>query len=86
MKPNAFICELAALAAVSASAAGGVQGFDGGGIEILGIDETRWEAAWRGNDLVLSSIPEPAAFAAALGAAALGAAALALAARRAKGR
>ena len=69
MKPNAFIC---ALAAVSASAAGGVQGFDGGGIEILGIDETRWEAAWRGNDLVLSSI--------------LGAAALALAARRAKGR
>lgn len=63
------------------SAAGGAQGFDGGGIEILGIDETRWEAAWRGNDLVLSSIPEPAAFAAALGAAAL-----ALAARRAKGR
>lgn len=63
------------------SAAGGVQGFDGGGIEILGIDETRWEAAWRGNDLVLSSVPEPAAFAAALGAAAL-----ALAARRAKGR
>ena len=81
MKPNAFICALSALAAVSASATGGVQGFDGGGIGSLGFGATRWEAAWRGNDLVLSSIPEPAAFAAALGAAAL-----ALAARRAKGR
>lgn len=55
------------------SAAGGVLGFDDGGIEIQGIDETYWQVAWKGNDLVLSSVPEPAVAAFSAGVLALAA-------------
>lgn len=55
------------------SVAGEVQGFEKGGIEILGLDETVWSYSWRGNDFVLTNVPEPGAAACVAGILALGA-------------
>ena len=59
------------------SVGGDVVGFDDGGISIMGIDETKWSLEWKGNDLVLVGVPEPANVAVAFGALALAAAAYA---------
>lgn len=53
------------------SVGGDIIGFDDGGISIAGIDETKWSLEWKGNDLVLVGVPEPANVAAVLGALAL---------------
>lgn len=59
------------------SVGGDIIGFDDGGISIMAIDETKWSLEWKGNDLVLVGVPEPANVAAVLGALALAAAAYA---------
>ncbi len=59
------------------SVGGDVVGFDDGGVSILGINDINWSIEWRGNDLVLVGVPEPANVAAVLGALALAAAAYA---------
>ena len=59
------------------SVGGDVVGFDDGGISIMEIDETKWSLEWKGNDLVLVGVPEPANVAVAFGALALAAAAYA---------
>lgn len=59
------------------SVGGDIIGFDDGGISIMGIDETKWSLEWKGNDLVLVGVPEPADVAAVLGALALAVAAYA---------
>ena len=62
------------------SVGGDIIGFDDGddgGIRIASIDETKWSLEWKGNDIVLVPVPEPANVAAVLGALALAAAAYA---------
>lgn len=59
------------------SVGGDVVGFDDGGISIVGISDNKWSLEWKGNDLVLVGVPEPANVAAVLGALALAAAAYA---------
>ena len=59
------------------SVGGDIIGFDDGGISIMAIDETKWSLEWKGNDLVLVGVPEPANVAAVLGALALAAVAYA---------
>ena len=59
------------------SVGGDIIGFDDGGISIMGIDETKWSLEWKGNDLVLVGVPEPANVAVAFGALALAAVAYA---------
>ena len=59
------------------SVGGDITGFDDGGISIMAIDETKWSLEWKGNDLVLVGVPEPANVAAVLSALALAAAAYA---------
>lgn len=59
------------------SVGGDVVGFDDGGISIAAIDDSKWSLEWKGNDLVLVAVPEPANVAAVLGALALAAAAYA---------
>lgn len=59
------------------SVGGDVVGFDDGGVSILGINDINWSIEWRGNDLVLVGVPEPANVAAVLGALALAAVAYA---------
>ena len=59
------------------SVGGDITGFDDGGISIMAIDETKWSLEWKGKDLVLVGVPEPANVAAVLGALALAAAAYA---------
>ena len=62
------------------SVGGDIIGFDDGddgGIRIASIDETKWSLEWKGNDIVLVAVPEPANVAAVLGALALAAVAYA---------
>lgn len=59
------------------SVGGDIIGFDDGGISIVGISDTKWSLEWKGNDLVLVGVPEPANVAAVLGALALAVAAYA---------
>lgn len=59
------------------SVGGDVVGFDDGGISIAAIDDSKWSLEWKGKDLVLVGVPEPANVAAVLGALALAAAAYA---------
>lgn len=59
------------------SVGGDITGFDDGGISIMAIDETKWSLEWKGKDLVLVAVPEPANVAAVLGALALAAVAYA---------
>lgn len=60
------------------SVGGDIIGFDDGdGISIASIDQTKWSLEWKGNDLVLVGVPEPANVAAVLGALALAAVAYA---------
>lgn len=59
------------------SVGGDVVGFDDGGISIMGINDIKWSLEWKGNDLVLVGVPEPANVAAVLGALALAAVAYA---------
>ena len=60
------------------SVGGDIIGFDDGdGISIASIDETKWTLKWKGNDLFLVPVPEPANVAAVLGALALAAVAYA---------
>lgn len=59
------------------SVGGDVVGFDDGGISIVGISDNKWSLEWKGNDLVLVGVPEPANVAAVLGALALAAVAYA---------
>lgn len=59
------------------SVGGDVVGFDDGGISIVGISDNKWSLEWKGNDLVLVGVPEPANVAAVLGALALAATAYA---------
>lgn len=59
------------------SVGGDVVGFDDGGISIAGISDNKWSLEWKGNDLVLVGVPEPANVAVAFGALALAAAAYA---------
>ena len=59
------------------SVGGDITGFDDGGISIMAIDETKWSWEWKGNDIVLVAVPEPANVAAVLGALALAAVAYA---------
>lgn len=60
------------------SVGGDVVGFDDDdGISIVGISDNMWSLEWKGNDLVLVGVPEPANVAAVLGALALAAAAYA---------
>lgn len=59
------------------SVGGDVVGFDDGGISIMGINDIKWSLEWKGNDLVLVGVPEPANVAAVLGALALAVAAYA---------
>lgn len=59
------------------SVGGDVVGFDDGGISIAAIDDSKWSLEWKGNDLVLVGVPEPANVAAVLGALALAAVAYA---------
>lgn len=59
------------------SVGGDISGFDDGGISIMGISDNKWSLEWKGNDLVLVGVPEPANVAAVLGALALAAAAYA---------
>lgn len=60
------------------SVGGDIIGFDDGdGISIASIDQTKWSLKWKGNDLFLVAVPEPANVAAVLGALALAAVAYA---------
>lgn len=59
------------------SVGGDITGFDDGGISIMGINDIKWSLEWKGNDLVLVGVPEPANVAAVLGALALAAVAYA---------
>lgn len=59
------------------SVGGDVVGFDDGGISIVGISDNKWSIEWKGKDLVLVGVPEPANVAAVLGALALAAVAYA---------
>lgn len=59
------------------SVGGDVVGFDDGGISIVGISDNKWSLEWKGKDLVLVGVPEPANVAAVLGALALAAVAYA---------
>lgn len=60
------------------SVGGDVVGFDDDdGISIVGISDNKWSLEWKGNDLVLVGVPEPANVVAVLGALALAAAAYA---------
>lgn len=59
------------------SVGGDVVGFDDGGISIMGINDIKWSIEWKGKDLVLVGVPEPANVAAVLGALALAAVAYA---------
>ena len=59
------------------SVGGDVVGFDDGGISIVGISDNKWSLEWKGKDLVLVGVPEPANVAAVLGALALAVAAYA---------
>lgn len=60
------------------SVGGDVVGFDDDdGISIVGISDNKWSLEWKGKDLVLVGVPEPANVAAVLGALALAAAAYA---------
>ncbi len=60
------------------SVGGDVVGFDDDdGISIVGISDNMWSLEWKGNDLVLVGVPEPANVAAVLGALALAAVAYA---------
>lgn len=60
------------------SVGGDIIGFDDGdGISIASIDQTKWSLEWKGKDLVLVAVPEPANVAAVLGALALAAVAYA---------
>lgn len=59
------------------SVGGDIIGFDDGGISIVGISDNKWSLEWKGNDLVLVGVPEPANVAAVLGALALAAVAYA---------
>ena len=59
------------------SVGGDVVGFDDGGISIAGISDSKWSLEWKGNDLVLVGVPEPANVAVVLGALALAAVAYA---------
>ena len=62
------------------SVGGDIIGFDDGddgGISIAGISDNKWKLEWKGNDIVLVPVPEPANVAAVLGALALAAAAYA---------
>lgn len=60
------------------SVGGDVVGFDDDdGISIVGISDNKWSLEWKGNDLVLVGVPEPANVAAVLGALALAAVAYA---------
>ena len=60
------------------SVGGDIIGFDDGdGISIASIDQTKWSLKWKGNDLFLVAVPEPATVAAVLGALALAAVAYA---------
>ena len=53
------------------SVGGDIIGFDDGGISIAGISDIKWSLEWKGKDLVLVGVPEPANVAAVLGALAL---------------
>lgn len=63
------------------SVGGDIIGFDGddgiSGISIAAIDDSKWSLEWKGKDLVLVGVPEPANVAAVLGALALAAVAYA---------
>lgn len=59
------------------SVGGDISGFDDGGISIMGINDIKWSLEWKGNDLVLVGVPEPANVAAVLSALALAAVAYA---------
>lgn len=62
------------------SVGGDIIGFDDGddgGISIAGISDNKWKLEWKGNDIVLVPVPEPANVAAVLGALALAAVAYA---------
>lgn len=59
------------------SVGGDITGFDDGGISIMGINDIKWSIEWKGKDLVLVGVPEPANVAAVLGALALAAVAYA---------
>ena len=63
------------------SVGGDIIGFDGddgiSGISIAGINDIYWKLEWKGNDIVLVPVPEPANVAAVLGALALAAVAYA---------
>ena len=60
------------------SVGGDVVGFDDDdGISIVGISDNKWSLEWKGKDLVLVGVPEPANVAAVLGALALAAVAYA---------
>lgn len=60
------------------SVGGDVVGFDDDdGISIVGISDNKWSLEWKGKDLVLVGVPEPANVAAAFGALALAAVAYA---------
>lgn len=59
------------------SVGGDVVGFDDDGISIMGISDNKWSLEWKGNDLVLVGVPEPANVAVAFGALALAAVAYA---------
>lgn len=60
------------------SVGGDIIGFDDGdGISIVGISDNKWSLEWKGKDLVLVGVPEPANVAAVLGALALAAVAYA---------
>ena len=59
------------------SVGGDVVGFDDGGISIMGINDIKWSIEWKGKDLVLVGVPEPANVATVLGALALAAVAYA---------
>lgn len=59
------------------SVGGDITGFDDDGISIVGISDNKWSLEWKGKDLVLVGVPEPANVAAVLGALALAAVAYA---------
>lgn len=60
------------------SVGGDVVGFDDDdGISIVGISDNKWSLEWKGKDLVLVGVPEPANVATVLGALALAAVAYA---------
>lgn len=59
------------------SVGGDIIGFGDDGISIAGISDNKWSLEWKGKDLVLVGVPEPANVAAVLGALALAASAYA---------